>query len=83
MAIAAGFTVEALDATSCRTEQDFQGWVTRMACPPETVAVLAERFGSAPEGARAFINLKPLPDERRFAFSFPQIVAVFRKGSDA
>jgi SAM-dependent methyltransferase len=82
MATDAGFTVEALDATSCRTEQDLRGWVTRMACPPETVAALVERFQSAPAGARAFIDLKPLADERGFSFSFPQIVAVFRKDSD-
>lgn len=83
MAEAAGFVVEALDATSCRTEQTFDGWVTRMACPPERVAALAEQLVGAPERARAFIDLQPLPDARRFAFSFPQIVAVFRKDSHA
>jgi ubiquinone/menaquinone biosynthesis C-methylase UbiE len=79
MAEAAGFVMEALDAHSCRTEQSFTAWVERMACSPETVTELTNRFGSAPEGARAFVALQPLADERRFQFSFPQIVAVFRK----
>jgi ubiquinone/menaquinone biosynthesis C-methylase UbiE len=79
MATEAGFVVEALDALSCRTEQSFEAWVTRMACPPQTVAELAERFRTAPEGARTFIDLQPVPDKRRYLFSFPQIVAVFRR----
>lgn len=79
MAEAAGFVVEALDASSCRTEQSFAAWVSRMACPPEVVADLASRFGTAPEAARRFVNLRPVTDERHFLFSFPQIVAVFRK----
>jgi len=81
MATDAGFVVEALDARSCRTEQSFAGWVTRMACPPEAVAELELRFRTAPERARAFIDLQPVPDERRFLFSFPQLVAVFRRAA--
>jgi SAM-dependent methyltransferase len=79
MAAAAGFDVEAVDATSCCSEQYFDGWTARMRCAPETVAALLELFAAAPPGARAFVGLTPLPDARRYAFHFPQIVAVFRK----
>jgi SAM-dependent methyltransferase len=80
MAAAAGFVVEAVDAASCRTEQTFEGWTQRMQCPPDVVAAVAERFAAAPPAGRAFIAMQPLPDARRYAFSFPQIVAVFRRG---
>jgi ubiquinone/menaquinone biosynthesis C-methylase UbiE len=79
MATEAGFAVEAVDAQSCRAEQEFRGWVERMRVAPEVVAELAERFAGAPSAARDFLRIAPLPDERRFAFSFPQVVAVFRK----
>jgi SAM-dependent methyltransferase len=79
MAAAAGFVVEAVDAASCRTEQTFGGWTQRMQCPPDVVEELAARFAGAPPAARAFIAMQPLPDAGRYAFSFPQIVAVFRR----
>jgi SAM-dependent methyltransferase len=79
MATDAGFTALAVDVESCRAEQDFDGWVKRMQVAPEVVAELCERFAAAPAGARAFLRIEPLSDERRFAFAFPQIVAVFRK----
>jgi hypothetical protein len=49
-----------------------------MRVAPEVVAELTEQFAMAPAGPRAFLRIAPLPDERRFAFAFPQIVAVFR-----
>jgi SAM-dependent methyltransferase len=79
MAAASGFTVEAVDATSCRAEQFFDSWAARMRCSPETVAELLDLFAAAPPSARAWVNVQPLPDARRYSFSFPQIVAVFRK----
>jgi SAM-dependent methyltransferase len=80
MAVDTGFTVEAVDATSCRAEQLFDSWAARMRCSPETVAELLELFAAAPPAARAWVAMQPLPDARRYAFSFPQIVAVFLKG---
>jgi ubiquinone/menaquinone biosynthesis C-methylase UbiE len=79
MATETGFTVEAADATSCRAEQFFDSWAARMRCSPETVAELLELFAAAPPSARAWVDMKPLPDGRHYSFSFPQIVAVFRK----
>jgi SAM-dependent methyltransferase len=79
MATAAGFVVEAVDPTSCRSEQFFDSWAERMRCARETVAELEAWFAAAPPAARAFVGMQPLPDARRYSFYFPQIVAVFRK----
>jgi SAM-dependent methyltransferase len=79
MAEGAGFAVEAVDSTSSGSEQTFAEWVGRMACPEETVARLREWFAAAPEGARHFVRLEPLPDPREFSFRLPQLVAVFRR----
>src|SRR5262249_2773355 len=41
MASAAGFAVEAVDASSCRTEQTFEAWTQRMQCPTDVEEALA------------------------------------------
>jgi ubiquinone/menaquinone biosynthesis C-methylase UbiE len=79
MARATGFTVEAADASSSCSEQFFDAWTERMRCSPETVAELLELFAAAPPSARAWVNMQPLPDARRYSFAFRQIVAVFRR----
>jgi ubiquinone/menaquinone biosynthesis C-methylase UbiE len=82
MATAAGFAVEAVDTTSCRSEQFFDSWAARMRCSEATVAALLELFAAAPPAARAFVGMTALPDARRYSFYFPQIVAVFRRAGD-
>lgn len=79
MAEAAGYSPEAQDTTGTRAWQTFEEWTQRMNVPPDRYARLVALFSAAPPAAREWAHLEPAPEPQRFAWGFPQIVAIYRK----